>query len=289
MLGSNSILSVGTAAARANIFVGSNETGAGTVVGLLDARQGQADIHALHFNVGYSGGGASTGTFKSGAQSTVDATSINIGTGNRAVGTFELTAGSVKAQTITLGSGGSFNFTGGRLSVGTFNSTLAEDGGVLAPDFSFGISTINGDYKLASAGTVELDLNGTTAGTLYDRLVVNGATLLDADVGLGGIFEVHLGYAARIGDSFLVLVNDGTDPIVGHFRGLDEGSQLSETFGGFTYSFRVSYLGGTGNDMTLEVIDVAAIPEPGSWALLLAGVGLIAARLRRVGLSQKPA
>jgi len=279
---------VGSTTSRASVNVGLNSTNLGNAIGVLDARQGRLDIHAATFNVGTSAGGAATGTFQSGAQTTIDATQINIGTGTNAKGTFALAAGTVKAQTITLGSGGSFKFTGGRLSFGTFNGTLNQEGGVLAPGSSPGISTINGDYKLASPGTLEIELNGTTVGTFYDRLVVRGATLLNTDAGLGGQLDVRLGYAAQLGDAFLLVDNDGTDPIVGRFRGLDEGSQLSETFGGLTYTFRVSYLGGTGNDMTLNTINVAAaVPEPEPMALLLAGIVVMAARLRRAGLGRQ--
>ncbi|TXT24608.1 MAG: Protein containing Planctomycete extracellular domain protein, partial [Gallionellaceae bacterium] len=235
--------------------------------------------------VGYSTGGAGTGTFKSGAQTTIDATQINIGTGTNATGTFELGAGTVKAQTITLGSGGNFIFTGGRLSVGTFNGTLNQDGGVLAPDSSLGISTINGNYNLASAGILEFDLNGTAAGTLYDRLAIKGLTQLNADSGLGGWLDIRLGYAANPGDTFLIVENDMADPVAGYFRGLGEGSYFSEIFGGSEYTFQISYMGGTGNDVTLTAVNrpLHAVPEPETWVMLLAGLGLLSfiARCRK--------
>jgi hypothetical protein len=287
VLGGNSVLSVGTASARANVNVGINNSGTGTVTGLLDARQGVADFHATNFIVGHSGGGAATGTFRSGAQTTVDATQINVGTGSNATGTFELGAGDVKAQTITLGNGGNFIFTGGRLGFGTFNGTLNQEGGILAPGYPSGIGTINGNYNLSSAGVLEFDLNGTTVGSLYDRLVVNGMTQLNADSGLGGWLDIRLGYAANIGDSFLILDNNLTDPIAGYFRGLAEGSQFTEAYGGFLYTFQISYVGGTGNDVTLNTINVAsasvppAVPEPETWAMLLAGLGLLSFAARR--------
>ena len=56
---------------------------------------------------------------------------------------------------------------------------------------------------------------------------------------------------------------------------------VTAMFGGYDYPFRVSYLGGTGNDVVLT-----AVPEPASLVLAALGLGLFAAlgrRLRRRG------
>ena len=262
VLASNSSLIVGSAASRANIYIGLNQQALGSVVGLLDARQGHFDAFASTVNLGSSSGGVAKGSLTTGAQTHIDAQQINIGTGANAAGTFNLAAGTVKSQFITLDSGGAFNFTGGRLSVGTFNGALNQDGGVLAPGSSPGISTINGGYTLASAGALEIELNGTVAGTQYDRVVVKGPVVLNSDAGLGGQLALRVGFTSHIGDGFLILDNDGIDAIQGHFRGLSEGTQFSEMLGGYAYRFQISYLGGTGNDVTLTTTGVTAVPEP---------------------------
>lgn len=43
----------------------------------------------------------------------------------------------------------------------------------------------------------------------------------------------------------------------GTFRGLPEGSKFTETFGGQSFTFGITYHGGTGNDVVLN-----AVPEP---------------------------
>ena len=50
--------------------------------------------------------------------------------------------------------------------------------------------------------------------------------------------------------SFMLLENDGTDPITGIFSGLPEGAPV--IFG--TEIFNISYHGGTGNDVVLTLV-----------------------------------
>jgi hypothetical protein len=92
------------------------------------------------------------------------------------------------------------------------------------------------------AGTgLTVNLNGTAAGTQYDQLRVTGA------VNLSGPLAVTAGNAAALGDTFVILDNDGADAVTGTFAWLPEGATLA----GGGQVFRVSYVGGTGNDVTL--------------------------------------
>ena len=102
----------------------------------------------------------------------------------------------------------------------------------------------SGSIALAPGITFHAILDGPGAGTQYSQLVVNGTVdlggaTLDADVNANFL-------TANVGELILI-DNDGTDPIVGTFQGLPQDSIIQS--GG--KAFRLSYAGGTGNDVTL--------------------------------------
>ena len=87
-----------------------------------------------------------------------------------------------------------------------------------------------------------VELNGPVAAIQHDRLSVNGSVALQ-DASL----SVLPGFAAAAGQSFVIIDNDGADPVVGTFAGLPEGA--APTFLG--QRFQISYRGGSGNDVML--------------------------------------
>ena len=298
-LGSNSLIDLGTTATPADLNIGANLdsdnfNGFGVANGVFDARQGTVNANLDTLNVGVSSaGGIANGTMSMGNNNDVRATGVNIGTGSNATGTLNLQGAQLIAETINAdGPNSTFNFTGGRLGLGgetlatgTFNGTLGQEGGTLAPGFSrtdssvSGIATINGDYNLFSPGTLEIELFGTTPGSLHDKVFVNGLVDLNADSDTGGMLDLNLGFAPSLGDSFLILENDGTDLINGIFFGLPEGATFSAFFGGQQFAFNITYVGGTGNDI---VLNASAVPIPPAVWLFGSGlIGLIGIARRR--------
>jgi hypothetical protein len=257
----------------------------GTATGLFEALHGQADLYLHELNVGDNpGAGSAIGTLTTGDGTALRADSVYVSRGPAATGTVNLTGGLFAANTVNMGAGGTFNFTGGRLAVNTFNTyghvgTLLQQGGTLAPGFSLsdrlntslpGFSVINGDYVMDN-GLLEIELFGKTPGTGYDQLQVNGLVNLN-----GGALDLLLDFGPAIGDEFLIVKNDGTDPVSGMFLGLAEGATLTETYLANTYSFTISYSGYTGNDVMLRAVSGGdgggeTIPAPG--ALVLGGIG----------------
>lgn len=75
------------------------------------------------------------------------------------------------------------------------------------------------NVALNASSTFRVELNGTTPGLGYDQLNVRGTNNLD-----GTRLEVQPGFAPQEGDTFRILNNDGTDPIVEAFAGLTEGA-----------------------------------------------------------------
>ena len=132
--------------------------------------------------------------------------------------------------TINSGTPYSYIYNYGTLSPGLTSSATAP--GIL--------STGN----IYSGGDFNVRLNGTTAGTDYDQLDVTG------NVSIWGNLNVSLGYTPTVGDTYMIIKNDGTDPVSGTFNGLTEGATLSA--GG--YDFQISYVGGSGNDVVLTAL-----------------------------------
>lgn len=119
---------------------------------------------------------------------------------------------------------------------------IGVSGGTVSPGVSTGILTANGNVALDGASTLSVQLNGTTVGTNYDQLRVNGSV----DLG-NSTLNATLGFTPVFGNSFTIVDNDDTDPILGKFAGLPEGALLS--FG--STKLQISYIGGDGNDVVL--------------------------------------
>jgi autotransporter-associated beta strand protein len=142
--------------------------------------------------------------------------------------------------------------------IGDLNMTAGQNGTVTpgTQTSNVAVLTTSGIIAQSSVGVFSFDLNtsGTVAGTAYDQLAVNG------NVNLSGrpVLDVNLNFApiAR-GTSYTIINNDGSDPVVGTFNGQAEGSLITvlDTTGN-SVSYRISYVGGTGNDVTLTCVGV---------------------------------
>ena len=171
---------------------------------------------------------------------------------------------------VTAAAGGTVGGTGtiaGPLSVAA--------GGTLAPGASPGKLTVSNTVALTAGSTLAVELNGLTAGSLYDQLAVTGGS---NGVTLGGAtLAVAVGYSPTVGDAFTIVDKVSAGAVAGTFAGLAEGG----TFSSGPATFAITYAGGTGNDV---VLTVTAVPEPAAVGLGgLAAVGLLARRRRQRG------
>lgn len=146
----------------------------------------------------------------------------------------------------TVDSGGTLKGTG---TVGALTIS-----GSLAPGLSPGCLN-SGNLVLNPSATYEFELGGKDACTGYDQMKVSGT------VQAGGSLALSLfnGFKPVRGQVYTIIDNDGNDAVTGTFNNLAEGATF--TVGG--YVFKVSYAGGSGNDVTLTVMNVPASPDTG--------------------------
>ncbi len=133
----------------------------------------------------------------------------------------------------------------GRFTVASGDLTLDHPGAVLRVGTTAGITNAttlsNGDLNL-NAGTASFGVNLDGSN---NKIVVNGAVNLT-----GAKLEVVSGdYGATVGTQYILIDNDGADPVVGTFASLPENA----TFSIGEREARISYQGGTGNDVVLTV------------------------------------
>jgi autotransporter-associated beta strand protein len=180
--------------------------------------------------------GGFDGLTKSGSGTlTLSANNTYSGTTTVSAGTLTVN-GSQGSSAVSL-NGGTLNGTG---TTGAITSTAS--GGTLQPGTPPGILS-SGNVNLSSGSpTFSVALNGTTAGSGYSQLNVTGTVNLT-----GATLSGSLGYTPTNGDSYTIINNDSTDAVTGTFAGLPEGTGL--VIGG--KSFRISYVGGSGNDVVL--------------------------------------
>jgi len=175
-----------------------------------------------------------------GAVTGTNAPLVVVGPSNPNAGAFLGGGGSVQGLVIVQ--------SGSTIGPGDTNTTATLTTGGLAfqAGASFGV-------KVAGAGAGQFDaLN-----------VVGGVNLTN-----GAIFVVPFGPTPALGSVLTVIANDGADAVVGTFAGLPQGATLVDG-GGNQYT--ISYVGGTGNDVTLTLTFAAAATLIGP--LLVTGPG----------------
>ncbi len=139
------------------------------------------------------------------------------------------------------GTVGTVNLINGGISAGTLNSP----NGILN----------TGNLTIGPDGVYLAKLNGVTAGANgYDQINVTGTVTIN-----NAQLQILPSEATppSMKRPLVILRNDGTDPISGTFLNLPEGALITSTSG--TTRFRISYLGGDGNDIILTRV---RLPRP---------------------------
>ncbi|MCI0332736.1 MAG: hypothetical protein L0228_05895, partial [Planctomycetes bacterium] len=195
------------------------------------------------------------------SMSTIDARSGNVSAILAgAVGLTKTTAGTLNLSGVNTYSGMT-SVDNGRLnvfspgSIGNVTVALAgtlggtgtvgnvSGGGMIAPGASAGILSTGNVSLFSSAAFFEFEVNGSTPGSQHDQLNVTGSIAAAISVGLNASGTI----TSSPGQQIVLVNNDGNDPVGFVFTSRPEGSFV--TINGV--NFRLTYVGGDGNDVVL--------------------------------------
>lgn len=146
---------------------------------------------------------------------------------------------------VHLASGASINLSSGPLTTAGGDVVLSPGplGGIRPGYAGVDVNAGSGLVSTSSGSALAIAINGAAANTGYQQLnIAGGVSLADAVLNLSG------SHVPQPGQTFVVVNNDGSDPVTGTFAGLPEGSLLN--LNGVPVA--VSYVGGSGNDVTVS-------------------------------------
>lgn len=188
----------------------------------------------------------------------ITANSLIIGSSSSGTITISSDITRASATNMQLVSGSNVVISGGQLE--THGGSLLLDAGaaphVVNPlhagvDVVASLATLDGGLSIA--------INGIQVDSGYTQFNVAGG------VNLNGVnLQLSGGYIPQSNESFVIVNNDGDEPVTGAFNGLAEGTIFN--FNG--RSLQITYEGGDGNDVVLSTVNIA--PEASGGTLTTA-------------------
>jgi autotransporter-associated beta strand protein len=204
--------------------------------------------------------------------------------------------------TASVGIAGSGSTLGG---TGLINASVTgSTGTILAPGLSTNGLSISGasTLNLKIGSTLQLTMNNSNAGTSGSAALTDYSKLTlgsSASATLAGAISTTVG-TVNTGDLFTVIIMNGSSPVTGTFSNTTlvagQTSVYQFNSGGalwyIDYAYNPNTLGLTDSGVSLSTFEadtngddvaiLASVPEPSTWAMLIAGTGmLIAVRRRR--------
>jgi hypothetical protein len=109
--------------------------------------------------------------------------------------------------------------------------------------------TANGSFTQTSTASLAIQLGGSNSSPTFGKVVSTSGT-----VTLGGALQVTSTVVPAVNSSFEILANQGGSPISGTFAGLAEGATFTVKHGSTTMTFKITYVGGSGNNVFITRI-----------------------------------
>jgi len=261
---------------------GATLAGSGQVIGTVSGSS--ATINGSGLSIGATTlNGASTLR----GYNIVSSVTVNSGTASltgttQSTGTLSVSAGAtVNANGTIAGSASVSGLLSGNSTV-TNNLTLTS--GTLATGNSAGITAVGGNFTMNHTSTLVAEVSGTVAGISYDQVKVSGNVSLDGTLDLKDLSGLTLGCTITL------INNTGSGTTSGYFSTiLTSGSTYTitsnsdYTFTSGTTEYLLSFSANADSGSSFNDVTLTVVPEPGTWAMIVGGVGILAfgQRLRR--------
>ena len=172
-------------------------------------------------------------------------------------------------STFTVGGAHNFNNSGLLAGTGTVVAGLLSNSGTVHPGDGPGTLSITGNYMQTSAGILDIQLGGSTAGTGYSQLAVSGSATLDGMLDLSLIND----FTPYNGELFVILTSGGLSGVF---------TDDTITIGNVTFNVEYSPQGYY-NDVVLDAqVATSVTPEPSTFLIFgLGAIGMGALVVRR--------
>lgn len=148
-------------------------------------------------------------------------------------GTLQVDGSIASSSGLTVQSGGVITGTG------TAPATTIARGGTLRPGNGMGTLTVDGNLTLKPGALLDVQLNNPPPGTMVTA--VNGMVNLS-----GASLNLRVGSQISPAATYIIIDNDGVDPVAGTFASVTENLPLLTPF--------VIYNAGTGNDVAVRML-----------------------------------
>ncbi|MFN8346898.1 MAG: cadherin-like beta sandwich domain-containing protein [Spirosomataceae bacterium] len=149
---------------------------------------------------------------------------------------------------LQLTSGGAIQLNASSLNANGGDVQLNGAGGIQPT--ATGTDLSGGTHTFGSGNDLQMVINGTTPDAQYRQLNAVGTVNL---TGLDLVMTTTNAFVPSVGQSFVIVNNDGSDAIIGTFNGLPSGTFIPNLLGS-SFSGYIVYNGGDGNDVEIAVV-----------------------------------